>query len=82
MFVTVDIQFAINNMPVCVLFSVLLTNHSSDKNQEELYGGGGASSTYGGEVHTEFWRGSPAEREHLEVSGADRRRILKWIFKK
>jgi len=34
-----------------------------------------------GEVHAEFWRGSPTERGHLEVSRADRR-ILKWIFKK
>jgi hypothetical protein len=45
-------------------------------------GTGGASSTYGGEVHTEFWQGSPKERDHLEVPGAGRRRILKWIFKK
>jgi len=43
---------------------------------------GGESSTYGGEMYIEFWRGSPTEREHLEVPGADRRIILKWIFKK
>jgi hypothetical protein len=72
-------KFAIYNMPVCVLFSVLLTNYFSDTNQEGM---GGASSTYGGEVHTEFGRGSPTERDHLEVPGADRRRILKRIFKK
>jgi hypothetical protein len=44
-------------------------------------GMGGASSAYGGEVHTEFWRGNLTERGHLEVPSADRI-ILKWIFKK
>ena len=45
-------------------------------------GMGGASSRYGGEVHTEFWPGSPTERDHLEVPSTDWRRILKWLFKK
>jgi hypothetical protein len=43
---------------------------------------GMASGTYGGEMHIELWRVSPTERDHLQVPVADRRRILKWIFKK
>jgi len=46
---------------------------------------GRACSTYGerrGEVHTEFWLENLRERDHLENSGVDGRKILKWILRK
>ena len=38
--------------------------------------------TYGGEVYKLFWWGNLKERDHLEYPGADRRIILRWIFRK
>ena len=35
-----------------------------------------------GEVYTGFWWGDLRERDHLENLDIDRRKILKWIFKK
>jgi hypothetical protein len=35
-----------------------------------------------GEVNTGFWWGDLRERDHLEDLGADRRIVLKWIFKR
>ena len=35
-----------------------------------------------GRAHTGFWWGDLRDRVHLEVPGLDRRKILKWIFKK
>ena len=61
----------------CFLYSSQISPVTKIKKNEM----GGESSTYGGEVHTEYWRESPTERDHLEVPGADRR-ILKWVFKK
>jgi len=43
---------------------------------------GGAYSTYGGEVYTGFRWGNLTERDHLEDPGADRKIILRWIFRK
>jgi len=34
------------------------------------------------EVHTWFWWENLRERDHLEDPGVDRRRILRWIFRK
>jgi len=74
-----------NNLPYitcpfvcCFLYSSQIIPATKIKKN----GMGGSSSTYGGEMHIEFWWGSPTVRDHLEVPGADRRRILKWIFKK
>ena len=74
-----------NNLPYttspfvcCFLYSSQIIPVTKTKKN----GMGGASSTYEGEVHTEFWRGGPTERDNLEVPGANRRRLLKWIFKK
>jgi len=44
---------------------------------------GGARSTYGGEeMHTGVWWENLKERDHLEDPGADRRILLRWIFRK
>jgi len=43
---------------------------------------GGACGTNGGKVHTVFWWGDLREGDHLEDQEADRRIILKCIFKK
>jgi len=33
-------------------------------------------------VHTGFWWGNLAERDHFEEPGLDVRIILRWIFRK
>jgi hypothetical protein len=43
---------------------------------------GGACSTYGGEVHTGFWRRNLKEKDNLEDPDANGRIILMWIFRK
>jgi hypothetical protein len=35
-----------------------------------------------GEVYTGVWWGNLRERDYLEDSGVDGRRILRWIFRK
>ena len=35
-----------------------------------------------GEAYTGFWWGNLRERENLEDSGVDGRKILRWIFRK
>jgi hypothetical protein len=35
-----------------------------------------------GKVHTGIWWGNLRGRDHLEDPGADRKIILRWIFKK
>jgi len=42
----------------------------------------GACIAYGGELYTGLWRGNLRERDHLEDSGVDGRKILRWIFRK
>jgi len=34
------------------------------------------------EVHTGFWWGNLRERDHLENPGVDRRKILRWTFRR
>jgi hypothetical protein len=63
------------------LFSVLLTNYSSDKNQEE-WDGRGMQHVWGERCIQSFWQVNPTEMDNLEVPSADRRIILKWLFKK
>jgi hypothetical protein len=43
---------------------------------------GRVRSTYGGEVHTEFWWGDMMQGGHLEDPGVDGSIILKLTFKK
>jgi hypothetical protein len=33
-------------------------------------------------VYTGFWWGNLRERDHLEDPGVDRRKILRWMFRK
>jgi hypothetical protein len=35
-----------------------------------------------GEVYTGLWWENLRERDHLEDPGLDRRRIIRWIFRK
>ena len=45
---------------------------------------GGASSAYRGrgELNIVFWWGNVRERDNLGDPGVDRRKILRWIFRK
>jgi len=43
---------------------------------------GGACSSYGREVYTEFWWGNLRERDNLGDTGVEGRIILRWIFRK
>jgi len=41
-----------------------------------------ASGTYGGQVHTRFWRGNVKEKGRLEDPDVDGKTILEKMFKK
>jgi hypothetical protein len=42
---------------------------------------GRACSAYGGEVHSGFWWGNLREKEHLDDTGVNGRKRLRWIFR-
>jgi hypothetical protein len=47
------------------------------------FGGSRFHNIWGtGEVHAGFYWGNLREEDHLDDSGTDRRKILKWIFER
>jgi hypothetical protein len=61
---------------ICILHQILFPNDQIEKD-----GMAWVCSKYGGEVYTEFWWGNLSHRDHLEDPGADRRVILRCIFR-
>ena len=61
---------------------MICTAHRQLLGQQSENEMGRTCSTYGRDVYTGFWWGSPREREYLEDPGVDGRIILRRIFRK